>query len=210
MNRDPVRIRPYQPNDLDILYRICLQTADNGQDATSLFRDPRLPGYVYVAPYVTLEPSLAFVAQDRSGVGGYIVAALDSRAFEQRLERDWWPALRVSYPESSQNQADDLSRPEQYAIHDIHHAWGTADDLARGFPSHLHINLIPRLQGRGVGRRLIETVISSLRNQGSPGLHLLVGFGNQRAAGFYRHVGFTDFPASSLHIFTMDLTSEER
>ena len=202
------RIRPYKPDDLDDLYRICLQTAANGQDATSLFRDPKLPGYVHVAPYVTLEPSLAFVAEDRSGLGGYIVGALDTRAFEQRLERDWWPALRARYAEPSPDQADDLSRPEQYAIHDLHHPWSTADDLARCFPSHMHINLIPRLQGRGIGRRLIETITSSLRNHGSPGLHLLVGFSNQRAAGFYRHVGFTEFPAASLHIFTMDLTTE--
>ena len=62
------RIRPHQPDDLDDLYRICLQTADNGQDATSLFRDPKLPGHVYVAPYVTPEPSLAFVAEDRGGL----------------------------------------------------------------------------------------------------------------------------------------------
>jgi ribosomal protein S18 acetylase RimI-like enzyme len=72
----------------------------------------------------------------------------------------------------------------------------------------MHINLIPRLQGRGIGRRLIETITSSLRNHGSPGLHLLVGFSNKKAAGFYRHVGFTEFPAASLNIFIMDLTTE--
>ena len=95
MSSEP-RIRPYQPGDLDEVYRICLQTANNGQDATSLFRDPRLPGHVYAAPYAIFEPSLAFVPQDAAGVGGYIVAALDSQAFEQRLERDWWPALRAA------------------------------------------------------------------------------------------------------------------
>ena len=99
MNSEPVRIRPYQPDDLDDLYRVCLQTADNGRDGTSLFRDPKLPGHVYAGPYAIFEPSLAFVAEDTAGVGGYVVAALDSQAFEQRLERDWWPALRATYPE---------------------------------------------------------------------------------------------------------------
>jgi hypothetical protein len=146
---EPARIRPYQPDDLDELYRICVQTADNGHDATSMFRDPLLPGHVYAAPYALFEPSLAFVAQDAGGVGGYIVAALDSHAFEQRLERDWWPALRASHPEPSQDLAKGLSPPEQFALHAIHHPWGTPGDLARGFPSHLHINLVPRLQGQG-------------------------------------------------------------
>jgi hypothetical protein len=36
VNGEPARIRPYQPDDLDDLYRICVQTADNGQDATSV------------------------------------------------------------------------------------------------------------------------------------------------------------------------------
>jgi hypothetical protein len=45
------------------------------------------------------EPALAFVAQDTAGVGGYIVGALDTPAFEQRLERTWWPHLRARYPD---------------------------------------------------------------------------------------------------------------
>ena len=33
MDTDPVCIRGYRAGDFDALYRICLQTADNGQDA---------------------------------------------------------------------------------------------------------------------------------------------------------------------------------
>ena len=204
MNSEPVRIRPYQPDDLDDLYRVCLLTADNGGDATSLFRDPKLPGHVYAGPYAIFEPSLAFVAEDTAGVGGYIVAALDSQAFEQRLERDWWPALRASHPEPAQDLARGLSSQEQGALRWIHHPLGTPEELARGFPSHLHINLVPRLQGQGTGRQLIATVISALRDQGSPGLHLHVRHGNQRAAGFYRHVGFAEIPADDVRVFTMN------
>jgi ribosomal protein S18 acetylase RimI-like enzyme len=204
VNSEPARIRPYQPDDLDELYRICVQTADNGQDGTSLFRDPRLPGHVYAAPYAVFEPSLAFVAEDTGGVGGYIVAALDSQAFERRLERDWWPALRASHPEPSQDLAEGLSPPERFALHWIHHPLGTPDELARGFPSHLHINLVPRLQGQGLGPQLIATVISALRDQGSHGLHLHVRLGNQRAAGFYRHLGFAELPAGDARVFTMN------
>ena len=203
MPSQPARIRPYRPDDLDDLYRICVQTADNGRDATSMFRDPRLPGHVYAAPYALFEPSLAFVAQDAGGVGGYIVAALDSQAFERRLERDWWPALRAAYPEPPPDLAAGLPPQEEFALHAIHHPWGTPDELAREFPSHLHINLVPRWQRQGVGRQLIATVISALREQGSAGLHLHVRRANQRAAGFYRHVGFAELPAGDVHVFTM-------
>jgi ribosomal protein S18 acetylase RimI-like enzyme len=204
VSSEPARIRPYQADDLDELYRICVQTADNGHDATSMFRDPRMPGHIYAAPYAIFEPSLAFVAQDAGGVGGYVVAALDSQAFEQRLERDWWPALRASHPEPSPDLAKGLSPPEQFALNWIHHPSGTPDELARDFPSHLHINLVPRLQGQGTGRQLIAAVISALRDQGSHGLHLHVRRSNQRAAGFYRHVGFAGLPGGDARVFTMN------
>jgi len=203
VNSEQARIRPFQSDDLGELYRICLLTAYDGQDGTSLYRDARMPGYVYAAPYALFEPSLAFVAEDADGVGGYIVAALDSHAFEQRLERDWWPALRASHPEPSQDLAQGLSIPEQFALHWIHHPVGTPDELARAFPSHLHINLVPRLQGQGTGRQLIATVISALRDQGSAGLHLHVSLRNQRAARFYQRVGFAELPPGDARVFTM-------
>lgn len=211
MPSDPARIRPYHPDDLDDLYRICLLTADNGQDATALFSDPELPGHVWMAPFVIFEPSFTFVAQDDQGVAGYVVATVDCRAFEQRLSDDWWPALRVRYPEPAPEVAQAGPALARYALNDIHHPWDTVDELACRFPSLMHIDLLPRLQGRGFGQRLIETLAASLREHGSPGLHLIVSGGNQKAIGFYRHVGFTEipaedfFPAADLHIFAMDL-----
>ena len=98
MNRTKAHIRPYHPGDLDALYRICLLTGDDGQDATSLFHDPRLLGHFFAAPYGLFEPSLAFVTEDAEGVGGYIVGALDTQAFEEQLESEWWPGLRTRYP----------------------------------------------------------------------------------------------------------------
>ena len=70
MDGDGARIRRYRSGGPDDLYRICLLTADSGQDATSLFRDSRLPGHLFAAPYGVFEPSLAFVAVDAAGVGG--------------------------------------------------------------------------------------------------------------------------------------------
>lgn len=206
MDHESARIRRYQRSDLDDLYRVCLQTADSGQDGAALFRDPRLPGHVYAAPYAIFEPSLAFVAEDVTGVGGYVVAARDSQAFQQRLEQDWWPALRARYPDPAEDMAAGLSGPEQFILHYIHHPWPVPGHLARHFPSHLHINLLPALQGRGLGRHLVETLTSNLRDQGSPGVHLFVQHSNQRAIAFYRHLGFTELSAADVHLFAMDLT----
>ncbi|MGI9006669.1 MAG: GNAT family N-acetyltransferase [Streptosporangiaceae bacterium] len=210
MDREPVTIRSGRPGDLDALYRVCVQTADNGQDGTALFSHPELPGQVYVGPYLTFEPALAFVAEDAAGVGGYIVAALDSRAFQDRLEQDWWPGLRDRYPEPSPAAAEHLSLQERRAIGNIHRHFGAPDAVIERFPSHLHINLVPRLQGRGTGRKLVAALTARLRADASAGLHLLVGESNARAIGFYRHIGFTELPTGGTPIFTMGLADRAR
>lgn len=214
--RGAVRIRPYEPGDRDDLYQVCLRTADNGHDATGLVGDPRLPGDVWLGPYLAFEPSLAFVAEDSGGPGGYVVGALDSDEFEERLERDWWPARRAAHPEPAASLAAELAPIARYALHDIHHPWRTAAKLTSRYPSHLHIDVVPRLQGSGVGARLMAALLAQLRAQRSCGVHLMVGRDNKRAAGFYRHLGFAEYPAatlgpefpvSQLHVFTMKLAA---
>src|SRR5437868_13360969 len=95
------KIRNYRAGDLDSVYRICLETGAHGNDATHLYRDPRVIGHVYAGAYVAFEPENAFVLEDDEGVGGYIIGAADSRAFERKLQADWWPALRNAYADPS-------------------------------------------------------------------------------------------------------------
>jgi GNAT superfamily N-acetyltransferase len=99
-------------------------------------------------------------------------------------------------------------------LHDIHHPWRTAAILTSRYPSHLHIDLVPRLQGRGLGGQLIATLLAQLREHRSRGVHLMVGRDNKRAVGFYQHLGFAEypaarlgpeFPATQLRVFTMKL-----
>ena len=212
MNRTAAHIRPYRPGDLDALYQICLLTGDNGQDATSLFADPMLLGHFFAAPYGLFAPSLAFVLEDAQGVGGYILGALDTRAFEEQLESNWWPRLRTRYPDPAAGVPAEQWTPDQHMAHMIHHPWRIPDELAARYPSHLHIDVLPRLQAGGYGRQMTNTLTAALRDRGSRGVHLHVPRGNQRAAGFYRHLGFTELPAAaaelpapSLRLFGMDL-----
>ena len=197
-------IRGYRAADLGDLYLICLRTGDHGEDATAQFRDPDLLGHVYAAPYGVLEPSLAFVVEDQAGVGGYCLAALDSREFEERLEAEWWPPLRLRYAEPDAAVCDRWTRDQQTAYL-IHHPWRTDDELMADYPSHLHIDLLPRVQGGGMGRRLMDTQLAALREQGSPGVHLNVNSANRRALGFYHHLGFTDLRTGDRNVLGMRL-----
>jgi ribosomal protein S18 acetylase RimI-like enzyme len=212
MERTRARIRSYRPADLEALYRICLLTGDDGQDATPLFHDPKLLGHCFAAPYGLFEPSLAFVAEDTEGVGGYILGALDTQAFQEQLESTWWPGLRTRYPDPPPGLPAEQWTPDQRVAHMIHHPWQIPGELATRYPSHLHIDLLPRLQASGYGRQLIKTLITALRDQRSRGVHLHVRHGNLNAVGFYRYLGFTELPATKaelpapqVHLFAMDL-----
>jgi ribosomal protein S18 acetylase RimI-like enzyme len=175
-------IRPYRARDLDELYAICLATGDAGQDATDLYRDPKLLGHVYAGPYGVFAPECCFVVEDEKGVGGYVIGTSDTREFEERLEREWWPDLRARYPDPGKTAATPDERMQRL----IHRPGRTPPRIAEPYPAHLHIDLLPRLQGRGLGRAMIDRWREAV---GKPA-HLGVGTRNERAVRFYRAYGF--------------------
>ncbi len=178
-------LRPYHPSDLPGMYRLCLLTGAAGEDATSLYRDPDLLGHVYCGPYPTADPGLTFVVADEQGVGGYVVATADTAAFDAWCEEHWWPTLRAQRP-----QAPDPGDGTQdhVLLAQVHHPDPT--DVPADAPAHLHIDLLPRLQGQGWGRRLVDALAAALRARGVPGVHLGVAAANSRAIAFYEHLGF--------------------
>lgn len=182
-------LRPPEKRDLDALYAICLATGASGEDASALYRDPKLIGHIYAAPYALLSPDTAFVAQDEGGVAGYIVGVLDSRAFDSRLEREWWPALRGQYPDPS--AIPEPSRDaDQKRSYQIHHPQRTPDAVVVPFPAHIHMNLLPRLQGRGIGSALLDRWLRRARDLGADGVHLGANAQNHRAIAFWQRSGF--------------------
>jgi ribosomal protein S18 acetylase RimI-like enzyme len=191
-----VEIRAFRPADLEDLYRICLATAAAGDDASALYRDPRLVGHVYAAPYALLSPLTVFVAEDSHGVGGYIVGAPDTRDFETRLETEWWPGLRKLYRDPSDEPRAGWSG-DQLISYRVHHPSCTARAITGPYPAHLHINLVPHLRGVGVGRRLMDHWLGAVQDMGARGAHLAVGAANRRAIRFYRACGFREMEQPS-------------
>ncbi|WP_166346593.1 GNAT family N-acetyltransferase [Phytoactinopolyspora limicola] len=179
-----MEVRPYRSGDDDTLYEICLKTGPGGGAA---FTDPRILGEIYVGPYLAFEPDLAFVVEDDDGVAGYVLGARDTRGFEKLCEARWWPRLRERYPVGS--FPDDTIDARFARL--IHRPPVARDDVVAEYPAHLHIDLLPRTQGRGFGRILMRRLLAALHDVGATGVHLGVGATNTNAIGFYRHLGFT-------------------
>jgi ribosomal protein S18 acetylase RimI-like enzyme len=177
-------IRPALAMDLPGAYRVCLLTGDSGRDASAQFRNPDLLGHVYVGPYVTGEPDLALVVADGEGVAGYCLAVANTRAFERWCEASWWPTLRAQYP----LPAD--ATPDGELVGLIHAPAPAPEAVLRDYPAHLHIDLLERTRGLGLGRALVERQLTALRDRGVPGLYLDVARDNANAIAFYDHLGF--------------------
>ncbi len=198
-------VRDYAPADRAALYDVCLRTGDSGGDATDRYADPLLIGEVWVGPYLALEPELALVLDDGAGAEGYVLGALDTRDFEARCEREWWPRLRAAHPFAAPptGQAGVVAETsaDAHLVRLIHEPPRAPGPVVTRHPSHLHIDLLPRWQGGGWGRRLIEALLGRLADAGSPGVHLGVGADNARARGFYEHLGFTELEVTATTLF---------
>jgi ribosomal protein S18 acetylase RimI-like enzyme len=200
-----LRIRPAENSDVPYLYDICLKTADSGKDASALFRDPYLVGQYYAAPYVFFNPELCFIAENDFIPEGYIIATADTIRFNAWLETKWLPPLRSRYlrmnslqinlPES-QHVKQAQSQKELHIINRIHANHVTIEDpqtiaLQEMYPAHLHIDLLPSIQGKGFGRILMETLFEKLKEINCPGIQLGVDGTNLNAIGFYKKIGFS-------------------
>ena len=186
---DYMKIRRAVLSDLPYLYEICLKTGDASKDATDFFSDPYTIGHYYVAPYLLYPEGICFVVEYEYRPQGYIAAVPDTASFRQWMEAQWLPPLRERYP-----QPFPLSRSEkEAAIIELFHKQHFPIDTTwlADYPAHLHIDLLPGIQGKGQGRILMDSLVTELTRKRVPGLYLQVGSSNPGAVAFYRKTGFS-------------------
>jgi ribosomal protein S18 acetylase RimI-like enzyme len=197
-------IRPYREADRDGLIDVCIRTAAGGGDATGLYSDDLLMPEVFALPYVEYAPELEFVVADpeaRAGsrgdrVLGYVLGVADTRAFVEWWRREWGPGFRTRHPSPGPPTGHEPAFTEEQLL-------AAGSDPGRmliaevdDYPAHLHIDLLPELQGQGFGRRLIDTLRGELARRGVPAVHLGMDAANTGARAFYDRLGFHELPSS--------------
>lgn len=184
-------LRPARPGDEAGAYHVCLKTGNFGQDGEPYYReDPDALGRIFVGPYLAYEPGLSLILEDRHGICGYALGALDSHAFYDRYEREWRPRLCAAF---AQPQGDPATWSRSQMVHDwYHHPDYFCPEPYDQYPAHLHIDLLERAQGKGFGRTMMENLMRLIRERGAPGAHLGVSMANQTAFGFYLRLGFQE------------------
>ncbi len=186
-----LRIRRARPEDEAAANLVCLGTGADGADGTPFYADdPQALARIFVGPYFAFAPDLAWVLEDGAGVCGYCLAAANSAAFIDRYEREWRPRLAARFPQPTGDPAT-WTRTQQ-VHHLYHHPDHQIPEPRHLYPAHIHIDLLPRAQGQGWGRKMMTTALDELSRHSVPGVHLGVGTANHRAQAFYRRIGFTE------------------
>ena len=180
-----LKIRKYHMTDLSSLYRICLLTGYNGNDATPFLKDPDLVGHLFAAPYAIFDPDLCFILLKESVPSGYILGTRDTIKFYEKCEKKWFSKLRERYPQPSEKD----NSLEANFIRYLHNEQ-TLSKWIDDYPAHLHIDILPIAQKKGYGSKLIKVFINQLNCFKIKGVHLVVSKKNQNAIGFYKKVGF--------------------
>ncbi|KRA95013.1 acetyltransferase [Devosia sp. Root685] len=180
-------IRQARPEDRAALFSICVRTAHAGADASGLYSDPDYPGLVWSVPYLEFSPEQAFVLDDGGDILGYVVGTPNTEAFERQLDAEWWPMLAEKYA-----GREAVATLDNNVLDRIRQPKHSNAALSQRYPAHLHINLLPPAQSGGWGRKMIETELDALRKAGAKAMHLGLSLTNDRAYGFYQHLGLSE------------------
>ncbi|OAF54545.1 hypothetical protein VC83_09176 [Pseudogymnoascus destructans] len=187
-------IRPFNPApdswDEVAVSRICEITAPPNLRAI-LAPAPSAPlaPYLWALPYVRLEPGTCFVLDASASTGnadgdvtgtsslvpascvGYILCAPSTPSFVAAYEETylltlspWWAAPP---PPSLPWEGATLGGGMLQALHNpssmLHSDF---PELVEEYPAHLHIDILPAFQSKGLGAKMIERLETELRGRG--------------------------------------------
>lgn len=186
-----VDIRNVTMADLPGLYRVCLKTGDSGNDASGIYENPSLLGEIYVGPYVYFNSDSSFALVDDTEVVGYSLSTLDTLKFQESCASQWWPKIQRQYKDPNIDKRDSWTA-DNHLEYEIFHPTPSPNEVLEKYPSHAHIDLLPHVQGKGWGKKMMNAIDDALISLGSPGVHLRVSHVNYRALGFYERLGYPE------------------
>lgn len=170
-----VIIRKYKREDRKACQHICIATAAPSRVKTEKQR--KALSCIYSDSYVDFDENICFVAEDdEKGVVGYILCAPDTVAYcRNALKNHILPLFKTA-------PGDALGAMAEFAVFCL---------LAVKRPAHMHIDILESHQRMGLGTRLVNTLLTELKEQKCKGLFLITDTGNKKGPQFYNKYGFT-------------------
>lgn len=192
-----VIIRNFRPPDEAAVQEITFRTGFKGKDLTgkNYFDDKRLFFLIFAYYYTRYEPEQFFVAVDTKDdtVVGFIGGTTDTEAKQRTFRKKmvWRIVARTflitswRYPRTFKTVLSMMRM-----MGDVQENRAKRAALWAEYPAHLHINLLPDYQSRGLGTRLMKRFERHLIHRGIKGVHLDTTSHNHKAVPFYGKMGF--------------------
>lgn len=177
------KIRNAEIKDLPEMENICLVTGAAGSDASHLYNNKKLIAQIYCTPYVLYDTTPCLVVVDEDDKAhGYIIGCFNTERFYHWVNTEYFPTIDLS-GENKTPAEENLKSLIQRGVH--------VTEVELEYPAHLHIDLLPTLQGQGMGRKLMEAFFTILRENGVKKLSLGMSKENIGAFHFYQKLGFS-------------------
>lgn len=187
---DEITIRPLHPKDRTAVRQICCDTADAGAPLENFFTDRELVADLVTRYYTDYCRDYSWVVELDGRIAGYLTAAPDTAAFKRTLQWRIVPGafLRALF------RGTFFTRSSAAMVRALILRKGQAIrppfKPPSGYPAHLHIDLATYARNKGVGRILIDALISKLKTGGIPGVHVTVRTDNTSACAFFERMDF--------------------
>lgn len=182
-----VVIRKYQPRDRTVVRRISYQTALLGH-AENYCSNPEIIEDLLTKYFTDYDTKASFVAVCGDRIVGYLTGALNEKKVK-------WTFLFFILPEvflKAIFKGDFLKRTNWRFLWNLSRSFFENEfsltHLTRDYPAILHINLDQDFRHEGIGRRLMETYFSFLKENHVRGVR--VSTMTEEAKIFFEKIGF--------------------
>ena len=166
-------IRPYNNKDKENVRFVCLNSEG---PCKSSKRGINFALAVYCDYYIEKEPENCFVAADENDKAvGYVISAENFDKFKETYLSTYYPRIKKWEYRRRKSGLRAIASQEKYK----------AD-----YPAHLHIDILPEYQHKGLGRKLMDALCENLRQKNVKGVMFTVWHKNYNAIKFYEKYGF--------------------
>jgi protein O-GlcNAcase/histone acetyltransferase len=195
-------IRPYKDSDKADVYRVCLQTCNDGSDGTNDYLDsPDLLPDKLVGPFISYSADNCFVVvDDDDTVCGYVLTAPDVGSFFSSINNNWIPVMAKKYP--AIDKTDNLTLAEEVvsSFH-VDPSTNTTAHPADWCQSYVHISFLGRCHDSILGdpsvvKRAFTCAVTSLKIHASKGVYTRLRTCHRDTIQMYRSLGFLDLTVS--------------
>lgn len=168
-------IRPYDCKDKINVRRVCIATSV-GFDAPE--KEQRFITSLYCDYYIEQEPQNCFViADDEDNAVGYILCSENMKKYARAMAPYRASIRKMGFIKY-------IFAWGEYLVH---------LPASKKCKAHLHIDILPEYQHKGLGTRLINTLTDNLSAKGINSVMLVVNSSNKNAVSFYKKNGFTEY-----------------